>query len=382
MVEGQNMDVGIFVGTRPEIIKMAPIVRELGKRGVDFLFIHSGQHYDYELSLMFIEQLGLPRPDYNIRLGSATQIYQMSDIIKGVGEILKKENILIGLVHGDTNTTLASAIALNKAKAYVAHIEAGLRSYDWRMPEEYNRRLTDHLSTYLFAPTVISRENLLKENILGHIFITGNTVIDAINLYLDLALKESEILTKIPFDEYILVTAHRAENVDDPFISKNIVEALIESPLPIVYPIHPRAKKRFKEFSLLKKIEKAKHIFLLPPLGYFDFLVLMKNSKFILTDSGGIQEEATAPKIRKPVLVMRLSTERPEAIEKNFAFLVGINKTSILDAIKKTINNYKLIIKNIPKESPYGDGTAAKKIVNIIEEEITYYHEIQLPNND
>jgi len=214
----------------------------------------------------------------------------------------------------------------------------------------------------LFAPTEIARKNLEKESAWGNIYVTGNTVIDAVIQHMPLAEKKSRIMEKIRFKHFALVTAHRAENVDDPVVLKNFVEAFVEAPIPLVYPIHPRSKKRLRQQKILEKFSKAKNVQLLPPLGYFDFLVLMKNCDMIITDSGGVQEEATASPIRKPVLVIRLSTERPEAVEAGFAKVVGIEKQNILAMMKKTLNERR----ELPKTSPYGDGAAAKKIVKIL----------------
>jgi UDP-N-acetylglucosamine 2-epimerase (non-hydrolysing) len=257
---------------------------------------------------------------------------------------------------------LASALAAVKLNVSVGHVEAGLRSFDLRMPEEHNRRLTDHLSTYLFAPTETARRNLDKENVWGRIYVTGNTVIDAVTQHLPLAEKKSHIMHEIRFKRFALVTAHRAENVDDSNVLKSFVDAFAKAPIPVVYPIHPRSRKRLRQGRMWGKFSRAENVQLLPPLGYFDFLVLMKRCEMIITDSGGIQEEATAPALRKPVLVIRLSTERPEAVEAGFAEIVGVNQHDILVAMEKILNERR----ELPKTSPYGDGTAGQKIVEII----------------
>jgi UDP-N-acetylglucosamine 2-epimerase (non-hydrolysing) len=261
---------------------------------------------------------------------------------------------------------LATALAAVKLGISVGHVEAGLRSFDLRMPEEHNRRLTDHVSTYLFAPTKIAENNLKRESVWGKIYVTGNTVIDAVVQHLPIAERKSKILEKINFKEFALATAHRAENVDNPEVLKNFVEALAEAPLPVVYPMHPRTRKRLKQNRIYAKIKKSKNIQILPPVGYLDFLVLMKKCKIILTDSGGIQEEATAPQIRKFVLVLRLSTERPEAVESGFAKVVGTEKQGILKAVEEALENPK----DLPITSPYGNGDAAEKIVRIIKNEV------------
>jgi UDP-N-acetylglucosamine 2-epimerase (non-hydrolysing) len=206
---------------------------------------------------------------------------------------------------------------------------------------------------------------LQRENVWGKIYVTGNTIIDAVLQHLPIAEKKSEVLKEIRFEKFALATAHRAENVDDLAVLKNFMDAFAESPVPVVYPMHPRTKKRLRQNRLYAKISKRGNVQVLPPVGYLDFLVLMKRSELIITDSGGIQEEATAPLIRKPVLVIRLSTERPEAVEAGFAKVVGTEKREILAAIGTALARRK----ELPDKSPFGDGTAAEKIVEIIQKE-------------
>jgi UDP-N-acetylglucosamine 2-epimerase (non-hydrolysing) len=352
----------IVVGTRPEIVKMAPVVRAFEARGLPYVFVHCGQHYDYNMSQQFIEELELPKPDYGFMVKASSPGVQTARILTVMERAVRKAKPKVVLVEGDTNGTLASGLAAVKLCIPVGHVEAGLRSYDLRMPEEHNRRLVDHVSRYLFAPTETARRNLEKEAVWGSIYVTGNTVIDAVIQHLPLAEKKSEVMNEIGFDRFALATAHRAENVDDPVVLKNFVEAFAEAPIPVVYPVHPRTRKRLRQQGLFEKLSSAGNVQLLPPVGYFDFLVLMKNCELIITDSGGIQEEATAPPIRKPVLVIRLSTERPEAVEAGFAKLVGVEKNGILEAMNRT-----LIKRNVvPRVSPYGDGKAAQKIVEIL----------------
>jgi len=362
------MSVIIVVGTRPEIIKMAPVIKELERRGFDFLFIHTGQHYDYEMSKVFIKELELPKPHVSFMLKNdnpATQIGQM--IIKLEKTLEKSGKHRVMLVQGDTNTMLAAGLTALKLGIKLGHVEAGLRSYDWRMPEEHNRRMIDHVSDYLFAPTEIAKRNLLEEHVWGEIYVTGNTVIDALDLYFNrLEEVEQEVLKKIKFDDYILVTFHRAENVDNPRILRNFIEILQRSPLPVVFPVHPRTKRRLQEFGLWSEVKHISHLQLLPPQGYFKFLTLMKNCRVILTDSGGLQEEATYPKIRKPVLVLRTSTERPEAIIHGFARVVGINPVVVLTELEKLLNERV----KLPGKSPFGDGKASRRIVDILESKL------------
>jgi len=314
------------------------------------------------MSQQFIEELELPTPDYGFKVKAYTPGLQTGRILTLIERVVKEVKPKVMLVEGDTNGALASALAAVKLNVSVGHVEAGLRSFDLRMPEEHNRRLVDHLSKFLFAPTEIARKNLEKESVLGKIHVTGNTVIDAVMQHMPLAEKKSKIMDKIRFKRFALVTAHRAENVDDSAVLKNFVEAFAQAPIPVVYPIHPRTRKRLRQLKMWKTLSSADNVQLLQPLGYFDFLVLMKKCEMIITDSGGIQEEATAPPIRKPVLVIRLSTERPEAVEAGFAKVVGVEKHKILKAMEQTLTEGRAM----PNISPYGDGTAAKKIVEIL----------------
>jgi UDP-N-acetylglucosamine 2-epimerase (non-hydrolysing) len=352
----------VVTGTRPEIIKMAPILRSLEKENLPHVFVHCGQHYDYNMAQQFIENLELGAPDFWLKIESSSPGAQTAEILTKMDELLAKIEPAILLAEGDTNTVLAASLAANKRTVPVGHVEAGLRSFDLRMPEEHNRRLTDHISEYLFAPTQRAKSNLLKENVWGKIFLTGNTAIDAVIQHLPIAEKKSTIMRQIPFKTYALATAHRAENVDDVGVLESFMDVFSKSPIPIVYPMHPRTRKRLQENNMLAKMEALKNILILPPLGYLDFLMLMKNCRLIITDSGGIQEEATAPDIRKQVLVIRLSTERQEAVEAGFAKVVGTDKNVILSEMRRAVASEI----ELPSVSPFGDGTAAEKTVEII----------------
>jgi UDP-N-acetylglucosamine 2-epimerase (non-hydrolysing) len=354
--------VVVAVGTRPEIVKMAPVIRALNKAKLPLVFVHCGQHYDYNMAQQFIENLELTAPDYFLEIESSSPGVQTAEILMKMDQLLEKIEPSILLVEGDTNTVLSAALAANKRAFSIGHVEAGLRSFDLRMPEEHNRRLTDHISNYLFSPTERARANLIKENVWGKIYLTGNTAIDAVIQHLPLAEKKSKIMERIPFKTFVLATAHRAENVDNKSFLKSLREVFSKSPLPIVYPMHPRTRKRLQENHMLSQMEKLKELLILEPLGYLDFLVLMKHSSLIITDSGGIQEEATAPGIRKRVLVIRLSTERQEAVEVGFAKIVGTDKDNILAAIHKELASEE----KLPTVSPFGDGTAAEKTVDVL----------------
>jgi UDP-N-acetylglucosamine 2-epimerase (non-hydrolysing) len=343
---------------------MAPVLRALRKSEIPRVFVHCGQHYDYEMSQQFIEELELPQPDYAFKLRGASPNVQLARTIAHMDMLLRKIEPSVVLVEGDTNTVLAAALAANKRGVPVGHVEAGLRSFDLRMPEEHNRRLTDHISNFLFAPTERAKANLLRENVRGKIFVTGNTVIDAVNQHLKIAERKSQILKEIRFERFALATAHRAENVDDLQVLKNFIDAFAESPVPVVYPMHPRARKRLRQNGLLSQAMKLQNVQVFPPLGYLDFLVLMQKCGLIVTDSGGIQEEATAPAIKKPLVVIRLSTERQEAVEAGFAQIVGAGKQEILAGIRVALEK-----KRLPDKSPFGDGHAAEKMLRIVANE-------------
>jgi len=344
---------------------MAPVIRALKENSVPYIFVNCGQHYDYNMSQQFIEELELPKPDHGFKVRAYSPGLQTGRIMALIERVVKRVEPRLVLVEGDTNGVLASALAAVKLSVPVGHVEAGLRSFDLRMPEEHNRRLVDHVSTYLFAPTENARKNLEREGVWGKIYVTGNTIIDAVIQHLPMAERRSSILQRVEFEKFALVTAHRAENVDDRTVLKSLVEAFIEAPLPIVYPLHPRTRKRLRQQGLWKKLSSSENVQIVPPLGYFDFLVLMKKCEMMLTDSGGLQEEATAPPIRKPVLVIRLSTERPEAVEAGFARVVGVEKEKILATMDQTLKEKG----ELPSLSPYGDGSAGKRIVKIIMEE-------------
>jgi len=232
--------LAIIIGTRPEIIKLSPIIRLAKKSSTDVIF--TGQHYDYDMGLQFIEELNLRTPDYKLKLSNRNPAYQTAEMIQKLAKIFMNTNPDTVIVEGDTNTVLAASIASLKSKIPLSHVEAGLRSFDWRMPEEHNRIIADHASELLFAPTSISKHNLLNEKVHGKIFVTGNTVIDAIKHNIKLAEKKFTI--NYLDEDFVLLTLHRAENVDDKKTLINIIKALIESKEKIIFPIHPRTKKK------------------------------------------------------------------------------------------------------------------------------------------
>jgi UDP-N-acetylglucosamine 2-epimerase (non-hydrolysing) len=355
-------DILFIVGTRPEIIKMSPIIRALNLN--DFNLIHVGQHYDYNLSLQFIRELELPEPDQTFVLQNTTSVLQISEIIAKLHHVFSRFKPKMVVVQGDTNSVLAAGLAAIKNRIRLAHIEAGLRSYNWSMPEEHNRIIVDHISDLLFAPTESSRDNILRENVHGIIYKTGNTAIDAVIQNMPIASKR--YVFNIPYDDFVLLTLHRTENVDDKRILTNLINTLIEASVQIVFPIHPHTVKMLKAFKLYDRVKNAVNIKLIDPVGYFDFLILMQKCRLIVTDSGGIQEEATCPIIRKHVILLRKSTERPEAVEAGFVKVVGDDQEHIINEIEHIMNrDYRLA-----KSSPFGDGKAGRRTAKLLLSEI------------
>ncbi len=353
------MKTAIVMGTRPEIIKLAPVISLLPKGKTSIIF--TGQHFDYDMGLKFIDQLGIRRPDYALKIARNNPSIQMGQIIIKLSKILADLKPDSVIVQGDTNTVLASAICSLKSGIPVSHVESGLRSFDWRMPEEHNRIATDHISELLFAPTDMAKNNLISEKVHGKSFVTGNTVIDAVNKFSKISSIKSDL--PVALDDFILFTLHRAENVDNKKIISSIIKGIINSNENIVFPIHPRTKKRLHEFGLYDKLSQNKNIQILDSIGYFDILELMKNCSFIITDSGGIQEEATSHVIRKKVLVVRKTTDRPEAVETKMAEIIRLNEKNISKLIKKTMKNPKLS----SRKAPYGRGDASNKILKILQ---------------
>ena len=355
------MKISIVLGTRPEIIKMAPIIHELKARGMDFEVVHTDQHYDKNMSNIFFEELELPMPDINLQIGSGTQAEQVAGTMLGLEKHFMKTRPDVVLVQGDTNAVLGGAIAAVKMGIKVGHVEAGLRSYDNRMPEEHNRRMTDHISAMLFAPTQRSADILESENVWGQIHVTGNTVIDSIVRYLPKA--KTEIPSQLGIDKFILLTAHRAENVDNPQALSDLVSVMEKCPLPVVYPIHPRTRKNLDNFNLMSRVNASDNIHLVDPVGYFEFMALEKECSLVISDSGGIQEEVTAPGIKKPIVIIRDNTERPEAVESGFAKIAGTNPDNVLNFVNEVLASDK----DLTGRTPFGDGTAGKQIVGILE---------------
>jgi len=361
------MKIAIIIGTRPEIIKMAPLLEQIENRGLNNILIHMGQHYDHEMSEQFFLDLELKKPDFNIGVGSDTHGKQTATMIKSIEEILLDEKPDFVMVQGDTNTVLSGALAASKLHIAVGHVEAGLRSYDKTMPEEINRQIADICSSMFFVPTEDSAINLLFENVNPHeIFITGNTVVDACIRHLKIAERKSNILSELEVSGDILtLTMHRAENVDNPERLKNIIDALLlMDNITVIFPVHPRTIKTLKKFGFYNKLKSAHHIKLTKPLGYLDFLLLLSKSKFVMTDSGGLQEEAITLNI--PCMTLRYNTERPETISNGGNILIGAKKHVILKTFNHIYNNPDVYRRMKNAKNPYGDGRSAAKILKAV----------------
>ena len=367
------MKIATVLGTRPEIIKMAPIIDEISKRGIDQIVLHTGQHYDKEMSDNFFRDLEIPTPDYNIHVGSGTHGKQTGLMMEGIEEVLLEEKPDIVLVQGDTNAVLAGALVASKLHIAVGHVEAGLRSFDMTMPEEINRRAADVTSAMYFIPTEESAINLLAEGFSPkNMFITGNTVVDACFRHLEIAKKrgfEDEALANLDIDNMdniLTLTMHRAENVDIKERVINIIDALKElSDMNIIFPIHPRTKNTLENFGLFDELNDLKHVHIVKPIGYLDFLLLTSKSTLILTDSGGLQEEAIT--LNVPALTLRYNTERPETVTAGGNILVGSDKEAILENARKILDDKEFADKMKNAPNPYGKGDSAKSTVDAIE---------------
>lgn len=353
------------VGARPNFMKIAPIMDEMKKHSrIEPILVHTGQHYDREMSKLFFDDLKLPKPDIYLGVGSGSHAVQTAKIMVEFEKIVIKEKPDLVVVVGDVNSTIACALTAVKLFIPVAHVEAGLRSFDRDMPEEINRILTDAISDYLFTTCCDANNNLLKEGIPKEkIHFVGNVMIDTLLKQIDKA-SDSDILDKLNLKSknYTVLTLHRPSNVDDKETFVRILDAFeeIQKKIKIILPIHPRTKKRIEEFGLSHKIKNMVNFKIIEALGYLDFLKLMSDSKFVLTDSGGIQEETTILKI--PCITLRETTERPITVTKGTNIIVGSNKEKIIKESLKIIEGRE----KEGKVPELWDGKAAERIVNIL----------------
>lgn len=349
------------LGTRPEIIKLTPVIRECERRGIEFTTIHTGQHYSDRLDAVFFRQLDLPKPTCNLAVGSSTHGQQTGKMLADVEERLLTDEPDVVFVQGDTNSALAGALAGAKLDAEVAHVEAGLRSFDREMPEEVNRVLIDHAADQLLAPTDGTADLLRQEGLPeDRITVTGNTIADAVHMYADLAAEKSDVIETMDLapDKFCLLTAHREENVDNPDRFASLLEAVDRyarrSDSTVVYPIHPRARERLNEFGLTV----PGSIRIVEPQDFLDFLRLESKATLALTDSGGVQEETCI--LGTPCVTLRYSTERPETTFVGANCVAGLVPEDIVAAAER------MATKDGDWSSPFGDGRAAKRILDSV----------------
>lgn len=355
------------VGARPQFVKIAPLIMALKTeaKGIRHVTVNSGQHYDYLMTKIFFDQLKIPDFDYHLNVGSASHAVQTASLLKGIEPVLKKEAPDAVIVYGDTNTTLAAAIAAVKLNLPVIHIEAGLRSFDLTMPEEINRVLVDRIATLLFTPSKDAGENLIREGRENKsVHFVGNIMIDTLIRLLPIA-KKSRLKDKFGLSEFILVTLHRPSNVDDLKKLKNVIQAirLLAKVLPVVFPVHPRTKKMLTSGSIFPSPAKGVHM--IQPLGYLDFLGLEADASLVITDSGGVQEETTY--LGVPCLTVRPNTERPVTISLGTNKLVGNGCAEIFKAASSFLGQSSTSSHSVP---PLWDGQTAQRIVQILKKRV------------
>ena len=357
-----------MIGTRPQIIKSAPIIHAAYEYSdINLEIVHTGQHYDYEMSRIFFNELELPEPIVNLGVGSGSHAWQTGKMMIGLEKAFLELGPDIVLVPGDTNSTLAAALSSVKLHIPVAHVEAGARSFDMRMPEEVNRRLTDHCSKLLFAVSESCAKNLSMEGISKEqITITGDTMYESILKHLPGVLKDNVLKEYCLIHEgYVVLTIHRPENVDEPQRLKAIIEAILGSrDLTIVFPCHPRTKVRLHETGLIDKVSKDNNVILVEPVGYHRMLNLIKHAKMIFTDSGGMQKEAFW--LKTPCITLRDNTEWVETVDMGFNVLVGSNPSSIMEATARVIRDGGLRERFSHVINPYDAGGAADKILKVL----------------
>ncbi|MDE7206531.1 MAG: UDP-N-acetylglucosamine 2-epimerase (non-hydrolyzing) [Lachnospiraceae bacterium] len=358
------MKVVSIVGARPQFIKAAAVSRVIRNYAEEVL-VHTGQHYDSNMSNVFFDELDIPKPDYNLGVGSGTHARQTAEILIGLEEIYLKEKPDFVLVYGDTNSTLAGALAASKILIPVIHVEAGLRSFNMQMPEEQNRILTDHISKYLFCPTQTAVSHLKNENITNHVYQIGDVMCDAVLYYLKKItnVPHKEFMDRLsflfqwskPLERWYIATVHRAENTENEGKLREILKAFEELESPVIFPVHPRIRK------FINGLMEEKHysnVCFVEPLGYLEMLFFTNNAVKVVTDSGGLQKEAYI--MHKNVVTLRNQTEWVETLEGNHNILCAIDSESILDAVRRTDieENFNDLL--------YGNGDAAEKMCKIL----------------
>src|SRR3954447_3176779 len=353
------MRIVTIVGNRPQFVKAAAVSRQLRERHEELL-VHTGQHYDDDLSRVFFEELGVPAPDRQLGVGSGSAAAQTARMLAALEPVLAESHADLALVYGDTNSTLAGALAAAQWRVPLAHVEAGMRSADWSMPEELNRVLTDHAADLLLCSTPVAVANLDREGVHGRVELVGDVMADVSLAFASVAEERSQALQELALEPgaYLLVTAHRAGNVDDPARLGRLVELLEALPQTTVFPLHPRTRARLEAAGLLGRLAAAPRLKLTPPLGYLDFLTLARNARAILTDSGGVQKEAYL--LGTPCVTLRDTTEWVETVESGWNVLVDLDAGAALAALERPLP---------PGERPelYGGGRAGERIRDAID---------------
>lgn len=352
------MRVFSVVGARPQFIKAAPVCRAV-RRHHDEVLVHSGQHYDYDMSDVFFEQLGIPKPDFNLGVGSGSHARQTGEMMALLEELMLEQDPDVVLVYGDTNTTLAAGLAAAKAGIPVAHVEAGLRSFNRSMPEEINRVLVDHLSELLMVPTRAAVDNLAVEGISRGVHLVGDVMLDAARFFAE-KVDAAPVLSRYGFDpgEYYLATVHRAGTSDSPERLASVVRAFSALDRPLLWPVHPRTRANLDRFGLMNLIESSGVIRAVEPLSYMETVALLRSSRALLTDSGGMQKEAYFFEV--PCITLRDETEWIETVDLGWNRLVGTDEAAIAAAVSSLA---------VPSLHPdvYGDGHAADAIISALE---------------
>jgi UDP-N-acetylglucosamine 2-epimerase len=355
------MRVATVVGARPQFIKAAPVSSALRSAGHREILVHTGQHYDHGMSAVFFDELAIPEPDVNLGIGSGSHAAQTGRMLEAIERVLLDERPDAVVVYGDTNSTLAGALAACKLGTPLAHVEAGLRSFNRAMPEEHNRVLTDHCAEVLLCPTVTAVRNLAREGITAGVHLVGDTMYDAVVRFADVAAARSTALEDLRLEprSYALATVHRAYNTDDAETLRRLVGALEALPTTVVFPVHPRTRARLAQLGLDPASEQLR---LIEPVGYLDMLVLERNARVVLTDSGGMQKEAYF--LGVPCVTLRPETEWVETVEAGWNVVAGTDPGAIVAAAART--DWPVP----PAPAVFGAGDAADRIVNILAETV------------
>ena len=360
----------VIVGTRPGIIKQAPLIKALERLKADFFILHTGQHYSYNMDAVFFKDLRLPEPKYKISDTYKYKLHgeQTAKMLMEIERILMEERPRMVVVTGDANTNLAGALAAKKLHMRVAHTESGLRTFDWRVPEEHNRLVIERLSDYLFAPNELARKNLEIDNVGGEIFVVGSTLVDALEEVKEVAIRKSRIIEKLGLERngFFLMTMHREENLDYESEVRGIVRGILkvaeEFGYPLIFPAHPRTIERLRELGLYSALEEHKMVHIIPAVGYMDFIALLSNARLVLTDSGGVQQEACILKV--PCVTLLKATEWVETLLVGANILAGSDPDAITDGVAKMLEADRNWI------NPFGQRGVGESIAKILLEKL------------